>query len=199
MCIDCIPIRANLFRSWSSIFWIRIPMHSNKMFFHPGDIVLDPFCGTTLVQASELGLHAIGLEVSAFNAFIANVKIGAYNVAAVKKTAAQITAGLRQFQCQNNHSEFEKELSAVLKKFNQEFFPSPAYKYTVRQNTIFERKLRCIFSRQRQIQPIPKNRREIRHENRQPIPSPSTKPRRKRSLDLCRSHIPYASVMTAMA
>ena len=41
------------------------------VYFQPGDIVLDPFCGsgTTLVQANELGMHAIGIDVSAFNAF----------------------------------------------------------------------------------------------------------------------------------
>jgi DNA methylase len=40
-----------------------------EAFFSAGDIVLDPFCGsgTTLVQANELGIHAIGVDVSKFN------------------------------------------------------------------------------------------------------------------------------------
>ena len=48
-----------------------------QSYFKPGDIVLDPFCGsgTTMVQGNELGMHIIGLDISAFNALIANVKV----------------------------------------------------------------------------------------------------------------------------
>lgn len=50
--------------------------HTDKFktetYFQKGDIVLDPFSGsgTTMIQASELGMHAIGVDVSIFNSLI---------------------------------------------------------------------------------------------------------------------------------
>ena len=40
-----------------------------RKYFNPGQTVLDPFSGsgTTLVQANELGVNAIGYDISAFN------------------------------------------------------------------------------------------------------------------------------------
>ena len=42
------------------------------VFFKKGDIILDPFSGsgTTMVQSAELGMNAVGIDVSAFNALI---------------------------------------------------------------------------------------------------------------------------------
>jgi len=38
------------------------------IYFKAGDIILDPFCGsgTTLVQANEMGIHSIGIDISHF-------------------------------------------------------------------------------------------------------------------------------------
>jgi hypothetical protein len=112
-----------------------------ESFFNPHDIILDPFCGsgTTLVQASELNLHAIGIDVSAFNTFISNIKIGKYNIDDIKNTADIITKKLREFQKEKNNLNFENELLAELKIFNANFFPSPEFKYKVRQKTINEK------------------------------------------------------------
>ena len=113
----------------------------NKSFFNAGDIILDPFCGsgTTLVQASELNLHSIGIDVSAFNAFISNVKVGKYDINDVRNTADIITQNLKKFQKEKNNVNFENRLLDELKIFNGKFFPSPEFKCKVRQKEINER------------------------------------------------------------
>ncbi|MDP8314605.1 MAG: DNA methyltransferase [Candidatus Celaenobacter antarcticus] len=113
----------------------------NTSFFNAGDIILDPFCGsgTTLVQASELNLHSIGIDVSAFNAFISNVKIGKYDIDDVRKSANIITKKLKNFLKERNNVEFENRLLDELKNFNSEFFPSPKFKYKIRKKEIDEK------------------------------------------------------------
>ncbi|MBU0458589.1 site-specific DNA-methyltransferase [Patescibacteria group bacterium] len=112
-----------------------------QKYFKEGDIILDPFCGsgTTLVQANELGMHAIGIDVSAFNSLISNIKIGAHNFSELKEIIQQITINLEKFLDYSKTLEFESTLLSALQVFNSKYFPSPGFKYDVRQGKINER------------------------------------------------------------
>lgn len=105
-----------------------------EVFFQTGDIVLDPFCGsgTTLVQAQELGLHAIGIDVSRFNALIANVKVQNVNFTELAVQVNEITRRLQDFVARQNLAAFEQELTEFLSDYNDKFFPSPEHKIKVR-------------------------------------------------------------------
>jgi tRNA G10 N-methylase Trm11 len=57
-----------------------------RKYFHPGQTILDPFCGsgTTLVQANELGINSIGYDISAFNVLLSRAKVRRYNLDRVR-------------------------------------------------------------------------------------------------------------------
>ncbi len=76
-----------------------IPMITKmKFILKKGDIVLDPFCGsgTTLIQANELGINAIGIDVSEFNTFISNAKIRRYDLQNIEYETNNILKVLKE-------------------------------------------------------------------------------------------------------
>ncbi len=111
-----------------------------EVYFQEGDIVLDPFSGsgTTMVQASELGIHAIGLDISEFNTRIGNSKVTDYNLLDVETELHRITKALKAFLSESNTEEFEETLLKELYEFNQKYFPVPEYKYKVQRYEINE-------------------------------------------------------------
>ncbi len=112
-----------------------------EIFFSKGDIVLDPFCGsgTTLVQANELGMHAVGVDISMFNAMISNIKVEKHNIKKLKAAIQQLTVELKEFQKTRTNIAFEKHLLSKLAEFNCQYFPSPEYKRKVRKGEINEK------------------------------------------------------------
>lgn len=63
-----------------------------RKYFRPGQTVLDPFAGsgTTLVQANELGVNAIGYDISAFNVLLMQAKTKRYDLKRVKREILDI-------------------------------------------------------------------------------------------------------------
>ncbi|MCC7331363.1 MAG: site-specific DNA-methyltransferase, partial [Flavobacteriales bacterium] len=112
-----------------------------EVYFKPGDIVYDPFSGsgTTMVQACELGIHAVGNDVSAFNAMIGNCKVTKYNLVDVQTEIDRISKALKSFLADHKTLEFEDRLLKELYVFNNKYFPVPEYKYKVKRKEIDEK------------------------------------------------------------
>ncbi|MAZ40541.1 restriction endonuclease subunit M [bacterium] len=112
------------------------------VYFKKGDVILDPFSGsgTTLVQASEMGMHAVGIDISHFNCMISDVKLHTYNFDSLKQEIDRIKKAIASYENDNNIVAFEKELMDEMYKFNSKYFPSPGFRYEIQQRKIDESK-----------------------------------------------------------
>ena len=80
------------------------------------------------MQAKEMGIHAIGIDVSQFNCLISEAKLGAYDFNSLFRDVAEIIKQVMLFETGHHFINFEEELSKELTLFNERFFPSPAIK-----------------------------------------------------------------------
>ena len=111
-----------------------------EVYFQKGDTVLDPFAGsgTTLVQAHEMGLRSIGIDISHFNCLIGSSKLLKYNLVSLKKEIESLKQALLHYESDHSISAFEDNLAAVLSDFNNTYFPSPDFKYQLERKKINE-------------------------------------------------------------
>lgn len=110
----------------------------NKAYFFKGDIVLDPFVGsgTTLIQANELGIHSVGIDISRFNCLIAEVKLLNYDLTILEKEIKTLIKLIISYESDNKIKTFDEELAEAINEFNRRYFPSPDFKYKLARNKI---------------------------------------------------------------
>lgn len=75
-------------------------------YFKPDEIILDPFMGsgTTLVQANEMHMDSIGIDISPFNCLIARVKTERYNLKQARQEILECERRVTQFSKFLTHS-----------------------------------------------------------------------------------------------
>jgi len=118
----------------------NINTYKKEVFFHPGNTVLDPFMGsgTTLVQASELGLNSIGIDVSEFNCLMSKVKLGNYDIPKLNTKLKSLLEATYNFSEGTFNDDFDAELKSRISEFNSKHFPNPEFKFKVGKKEIKE-------------------------------------------------------------
>ena len=118
----------------------HIDEFKTDVWFRPGDVILDPFCGsgTTLIQASELGMHAVGIDVSEFNSWVTNVKLSDVDVRRFLDVARIIAAEVFSGRELGRFYQADLEFREWLSDYNRKWFPSPIFKQKLRSGAVEE-------------------------------------------------------------
>lgn len=104
-----------------------IPRAAIREFTEPGDVVLDPFCGsgTTLIEAKLLGRRAIGADLNPLSVLISRAKLSDVSPAQLQARLEQILGAVRNSRaagqpapppplCPNREHWFRPEVAADL-------------------------------------------------------------------------------------
>ena len=83
-----------------------------ERYSEPGDLVLDPFCGsgTLLIEAAILGRNAIGSDIDPVAVFVATVKSHRLNVSSLESSAARLLSSIRSMR--RPDTEYERRMFA---------------------------------------------------------------------------------------
>jgi len=114
-----------------------------NVFFHSGDIILDPFVGsgTTLVQCLELGMHSIGVDISKFNCMISEAKVQNYNLNKLSNALHKAAKETETFSKARFWYEHEDVIEQLLSSFNTKYYPNPEFKFLLSLVREFEGKI----------------------------------------------------------
>lgn len=119
----------------------HIDQFKTNSYFKRGDVILDPFSGsgTTVVQANELAMHGIGIDVSRFNSLIAEVKLLSYDIESLEKDIKTIVNRISQFELDKRIRLFEEELTQQLYNFNNKFFQGSDFRFNLARGKFTEK------------------------------------------------------------
>lgn len=92
----------------------------------PGQVVLDPFCGsgTTLVECSHLGIDAVGTDINPLAVFLSNAKLSALSapIELLKKTQKDISDQLSSNSRHSCLKSSDERREYLLGWFDQEIY-----------------------------------------------------------------------------
>ncbi len=113
-----------------------------KLLFKKDDIILDPFSGsgTTIIQANELGMHAIGIDISEFNCNITKSKMQKYDLNQLEVEINKLKKIIANIESETNIKDFEIDLLENLSVFNKRYFPTPDFRRDIFTGKFDEKK-----------------------------------------------------------